>query len=1014
MADASIIVRIVDQTRGGLGSVVSQVDNLERSSNRATSSFGGMQRAIGAVAAVLSVRAFVEFGDQVQRIQNRLSLINPALGTTAQNFQSVVEIANRTFQPLESVADLYQKVAQSAERYNLSTRDVGTVTETLTNLLRLAGASSESAAGAIMQFGQALGTGVLRGEEFNAINEATAGLILPVLARELGVTAGEVKGLADEGAITGEILVNALAAAADEVSQRTGSMSVTIGGALVVLQNKFLELGTTATPAFNAVAEAILFVANNLDTVVIAAGVFFGAFATVKIAAITAEFISLAAGAARFLAAMGPTVIAGVSTAIGTLRTGILALNATMLTNPIALAIAAISAAVLLVITQWDTFKSTATAAFNAIELAGLKLQKWFYDFAGDTINAVLVAVQNFGTRTVGFFKAIAAAASDPLNAFEAFRESMAETERQIESNTATTIDFSGKINELDARIAAASQTTEQNTDALGDNEDQTDDLTNSTDDLTNSTDDNTDALDDNTESSERAEQQARILAREQEELTRRIEAGTRAVEDSIAAYDNETYALGISQDERDILNRIIQEEQRYRDALGDKIADLTADQIRLIYELSDVEQAAHLDFLQISDEQIEAIINGTRVRQEQAAERQRIIEAEREAERAAAEARREEERRVQEQIREQQRITDEFTRDTQRQVQRYYEATTSRAQQLEDEKQSYIRRARELGLEHERSTQDAILNYNREINDAIAQDHEDLMREQERQLNDFRSEYDMIYDDIYGIIEDFTGLSSRELERYNQYGKLLLGVDLLGGVQTFIDGSLMGLAGWNNQALGTMGNFANGTGAVMNATGQYVGNNVFGPNGMAAGGIGGFVNYALQAFGANGGGLLGAVLGLFGGLGGGLQNLFGNVFGWISNGLSGIGNFLGNAFSGVVNVGRNIFSGIGNFIGNIASGIGNFFSGFFALGGYIPSGTLGIVGEAGPEFVAGPATVTSAKDTASMLRGGGAVQVNFTINAVDTRGIDALLIERKPLIADIVREAVNNSGRRF
>ena len=1014
MADASIIVRIVDQTRGGVGSVTSQIDGLERSSNRATTSFNGMQRAIGAVAAALSVRAFLDFGTQVQNIQNRIALINPALGTAEENFRNIANIANQTFQPLNAVADLYQKVARNAEQYGLNAKQVTTVTETFTNVLRLAGADANSASSAILQFGQALGAGALRGDELNSIIEATAGEILPILAAELGVSAGAIRGLAEDGVITGQVLIDALSAAADDVSRRTSNMSVTIGGALVVLQNKFLELGTTATPAFDAVAQAILFVANNLDTAVIAAGVFFGAFAAVKIASITAEFISLAAGATRFLIAMAPTVIAGVSTAIGTLRAGILALNAAMLTNPVALAIAAISAAVLLAITHWDSFKSAATSAFDGIELAGLKLQRWFLEFAQNTVNVVAESISNFATRTVGFFKAIGAAAMDPLNAFEAFKTVMRETEEQIANNTSQTVDFSARISELDQRIAAASETTEDNTEALGDNEDQTDDLTGATDNLTESTDDNTDALDDNTDASENAEQQARILAREQASLTAAIEEGTRAVEDSIAAYDNETYALGISQDERDILNRIIQEEQRYREALGDRIEDLTADQIRLIYELSDVQQAAHLDFLEISDEQIQAIIDGTRARQQAADERERILQQEREAERAAAEARREEERRAQEAIREQRRITDEFTRDTERQIQRYYEATTSRAQQLEDEKQEYIRRARDLGLEHERSTQDAILNYNREINDAIAQDHEDLMREQERQLNDFRNEYDMIYDDIYGIIEDFTGLSSRELERYNQYGKLLLGVDLLGGVQTFIDGSLMGLAGWNNQAQGTIGNFATGTNQAMTATGQYIGQGIFGPRGVAAGGIGGFVNYALGAFGANGGGLLGAVVGLFGGLGGTLQNLFSNVFRWISGGLSGIGNFLGNAFSGIVNVGRNIFSGIGNFIGNIASGIGNFFSGFFAEGGYIPSGTLGIVGEAGPEFVAGPATVTSARDTAAMMRGSQPVQINFSIQALDARGVDALLIERKPLIADIVREAVNNSGRRF
>ena len=220
MADASIIVKIVDQTRGGIGSVVGQVDRLEGSAGRATTGFNGLNRAIGAVAAAISVRAFIDFGTEVQNIQNRIALINPELGTAAENFARIAEIANRTYQPLEEVAGLYQKVAQSAANYGLNVEQVGTVTETFTNLLRLAGADAGAAAGAITQFAQALGSGTLRGDEFNSIVEATAGEILPVLAAELGVTAGEVRALAQDGQITGDILVNALGAAADDVTAR--------------------------------------------------------------------------------------------------------------------------------------------------------------------------------------------------------------------------------------------------------------------------------------------------------------------------------------------------------------------------------------------------------------------------------------------------------------------------------------------------------------------------------------------------------------------------------------------------------------------------------------------------------------------------------------------------------------------------------------------------------------------------------------------------------------------------
>jgi tape measure domain-containing protein len=961
MADANIIVKIVDQTRGGIGSVVNQVDQLNGSATRATGGFNGLQRAIGAVAAAVSVREFVQFGSEVQNIQNRLALINPELGNTAENFARIVQIANETFQPLSAVSDLYQKVARSADQYNLSAEQVGVVTTTFTNLLRIAGADANTASGAILQFGQALGSGVLNGQEFVAVVEATAGEILPLLAAELGVSVGQLKELSSEGRITGEVLVNALAAGADNVSNRVGNMGVTIGGALVVLQNKFLELGTTATPVFDAVAQGILFIADNLDTVVTVAGVFFAAFAVKK--------------------------IVDISVAIGTLAKGILALNATMLTNPIGLAIAAISAAVILLISQWDNLSSVAESAFRAIEVAGLTLNKWFIQFLDFVVNDVVNGFLNMGRRAGNVLSALAAAAADPLNAFEVFRAELARGEEQIQANQLVTVDFSGRIEELDRRIAEASSTTDENTGALGNNENQTDSLTGSTDDLASATDDATRSTDNHTGALGDNAQAARLAAREAEALRIAIETGTRAVNESIRAYDNETRAMGLSEQQREIMQRVIQEEQRYREALGETMEQLTEEQIRQIYELGDLQELYTADFINLSDQQIDAIIEGTRAREQATIDRTKAMEAERAASQALS----------------------DFTRDTERLNRSYYEATTSRSQQLTDEMNDYIRRAREQNRSNNADTQRAIQEYERQINEQRRKDHDDLMRDYENDLRDFRSEYSAIYDDIYGVLEDWTGKSRSELDRYNQYAKLLFGVDLLGSFNGFVDNSLMSMAGWNTQASNQMGVFANNAANYTNAAGEYIGNNVFGPNGSAQRGVGGFVNYSLNAFGANGGGLLGAVMSLFGGLGNSLNGLFGGIFGGIGNGLKGFGNLLGNVFGGVADFGSNLIGGIIDFGGSI---IGAFTDMFFADGGYIRPGSMGIVGDAGPEIVRGPANVTSTADTASMMGRGSNVNVAFTINAVDARGVDELLIERKALIADIMRDAVASSGR--
>lgn len=87
-------------------------------------------------------------------------------------------------------------------------------------------------------------------------------------------------------------------------------------------------------------------------------------------------------------------------------------------------------------------------------------------------------------------------------------------------------------------------------------------------------------------------------------------------------------------------------------------------------------------------------------------------------------------------------------------------------------------------------------------------------------------------------------------------------------------------------------------------------------------------------------------------------------------------------------------------------SGLGSIFAGAFALGGEIPSGQFGLVGEAGPEIVRGPATVTSAKDTASMMGQGAATHNTYNINAIDSKSVAQLFAENRMTLFGTVEQA--------
>ncbi len=137
----------------------------------------------------------------------------------------------------------------------------------------------------------------------------------------------------------------------------------------------------------------------------------------------------------------------------------------------------------------------------------------------------------------------------------------------------------------------------------------------------------------------------------------------------------------------------------------------------------------------------------------------------------------------------------------------------------------------------------------------------------------------------------------------------------------------------------------------------------------------------------------------------GGFQNIFQGAFGNVINAAQSAMGSLGSIFGGGGGGGLFGGGGGGGLLGGLVGGVKKIFSGFFADGGYIPSGQFGVVGEAGPEFVSGPATVTP-------MGGGGGSVINFNINAIDSRSGTEFILENRRQIEGVIQNAYNRRGR--
>ena len=230
--------------------------SLQRAGNRTEAALGRMAATL---AAAFSVSKIIEYADSYTQLQNKLKLVTDSTEALGFATDEVYQIASRTRQALGATGDLYFKVSQNADKLGLSVSDVSRVTETFAKTLALSGASTQGAEAAILQFSQALASGVIRGDEFNSVAE-NAPAAMDAFSRALGVSKGELRKLAAEGMLTTDILISALQEQSSVVDDLYAKTNTTIGQASTKLKNSmilFVGQLDTAVGASNSLVSSL-------------------------------------------------------------------------------------------------------------------------------------------------------------------------------------------------------------------------------------------------------------------------------------------------------------------------------------------------------------------------------------------------------------------------------------------------------------------------------------------------------------------------------------------------------------------------------------------------------------------------------------------------------------------------------------------------------------------------------------------------------------------------------------
>ena len=204
--------------------------------------------------------------DEYKNYESRIKLISKSNAQAKGTFSELMQIANETGTVFAATAELYTRLFR-AMGSSANSAELLQFTKTIQQMTAISGAGAEEAKAAIIQLAQGLASGALRGDEFNSVAEQMP-ILLEVLQKSLGKTRAELRKMAEDGAITPQLILGATKEATEEIQRQYEQMPLTIGRAMNQLANGWLEfVGNTdkAVPASKLIAGAISLVANNLD-----------------------------------------------------------------------------------------------------------------------------------------------------------------------------------------------------------------------------------------------------------------------------------------------------------------------------------------------------------------------------------------------------------------------------------------------------------------------------------------------------------------------------------------------------------------------------------------------------------------------------------------------------------------------------------------------------------------------------------------------------------------------------
>ena len=266
------VIAVAKSVENNLKKQERAVDQLEKKFKSSSSAIALSASSIGAtLAGAFSVAKAKEFIDAYTRIQNQLRLTGLEGESLAATQDRLRQSANRYGVDLETLSQVYGRASQASRELGITQEQLLTFTNRIGAASKVAGTGIEDQKGALLQLAQALQSGTVRAEEYNSINEGLFPVLQAVAAGSdrFGGSIAKLRAAVIDGTVSSREFFNAFIAGSDTLENKAAAATLTLSGALTVLNNELTQYVGEAS-ASNGVTAAlsagIQALAHNLDS----------------------------------------------------------------------------------------------------------------------------------------------------------------------------------------------------------------------------------------------------------------------------------------------------------------------------------------------------------------------------------------------------------------------------------------------------------------------------------------------------------------------------------------------------------------------------------------------------------------------------------------------------------------------------------------------------------------------------------------------------------------------------